>query len=108
MASRGYSVVITEHAKFDIRETAAYISEVLKNRKAARDFTQALRKSFEGLREQPYMYPLSRAEQLASSGYRSYLVKNYLVLYLIDENIKSVVIARIIYGSRDYAELVLR
>jgi toxin ParE1/3/4 len=107
MASDGFEIVVTRHALLDIEEITGYIAEVLHNKKAAKDFTSTLRQRFRTLVDAPYLYPKSRMQELAVRGYRSFLVKNYLVFYLVDENIRTVIIARIIYGSRDYVNLIL-
>jgi addiction module RelE/StbE family toxin len=107
MDSEGYKIVVTQHALLDIEEITAYLAVTLQNKKAAKDWMNELRKQFKALVEQPYLHPKSRIEELSMRGYRCFLIKHYLVFYLVEESIQSVIIARVIYGSRDYTGLVL-
>ena len=53
------------------------------------------------------MYPLSNDLVLQSEGYHRFLFKkNYIALYLIDDNEKEVYIMRIFYAKRDYSNLI--
>ena len=53
------------------------------------------------------MYPLSNDLVLQSEGYHSFLFKkNYIALYLINDDEKEVYIMRIFYAKRYYANLI--
>jgi len=52
------------------------------------------------------MYSCCDDERMKNKGYRKIPIKNYLILYSVDEEQKTVTIIRIIYGGRSYAELV--
>ena len=43
---------------------------------------------------------------MRSKGYSSIALKNYLIFYRMDESENTVFIVRIIYGPRDYAQLL--
>ena len=56
----------------------------------------------QNLQENPGMYALSRDAALQARGYHTFSVKNYVALYLIDEEHKKVWVARIFHGSQNY------
>jgi plasmid stabilization system protein ParE len=53
----GFRVVVSAHADTDIDEIVSYMTIRLKNPKAARDMIDELRKIYEALAEQPYVFP---------------------------------------------------
>ena len=40
------------------------------------------------------------------SGYRKITVKNYIVFYRVDDKANTIYIMRVIYGRRDYINLI--
>ena len=43
---------------------------------------------------------------LVRKGYRRLLVDNYLIFYLIDEIERKIIVMRILYGARDYQDIL--
>ena len=101
-----YKVVETRSAGKDIAEILGYIAGTLGNLPAAALFADELASKYESLSENPYMYEQSRDLLLKSRGYRRVVIKNYVMLYLVDQAAREVHIVRVIYGGRDYAELI--
>ena len=101
-----YRVIVTETADRDTDEILTYISEKLANPKAAVDFADSLEERYTALEQHPLMFEMSRNERLASMGYRRFIVGNYVVLYLVNDEIKEVTIVRIFYGRRDYEKYI--
>jgi len=52
------------------------------------------------------MYSLCQDARLSREGYRKIVIKNYLVIYRIDDEAKKVFVMRIIYGGRNYPEFI--
>jgi plasmid stabilization system protein ParE len=100
----GYKLKIAELAHNDIDEIVAYIMNELQNETAAIRFLDALDAAYVNLAENPYMYEQSRIPRLLRRGYRKIVIMNYILLYLVDEENKTVHIARLFYGKRDYAK----
>jgi plasmid stabilization system protein ParE len=98
----GYKLTISESANQDLDEILEYISIKLADPKAASDFVDELDKRYDTLEEHPYMYETSRNKRLREKGYHMFPVKNYIVLYLIDEIHLKVIISRIFYGGQNY------
>ncbi|WP_236860373.1 type II toxin-antitoxin system RelE/ParE family toxin [Candidatus Formimonas warabiya] len=50
--------------------------------------------------------PLVTDDRLAMMGYRKLLVKNYIVFFTIDEELKVVDVERILYTRRDWHHIL--
>jgi len=102
-----YNVRIMKKAEDDLSEIVTYYIDKLCNPKAADTLLEDFLKEKENLADNPYMYPLSNNSILQSEGYHRFLFKkNYIALYLIDDEKKVVSIMRIFYAKRDYANLI--
>ena len=96
-----------EKAERDLSEIVTYISETLCNPKAADSLLEEFLKEKNNIADNPYMYPLSPDSFLQSEGYHRFIFKNnYIALYLIDDDKKTVSIMRIFYAKRDYGNLI--
>ncbi|MCH5187255.1 MAG: type II toxin-antitoxin system RelE/ParE family toxin [Oscillospiraceae bacterium] len=101
-----YKIEITKEANADIDEVLTYISVNLGSKFAANDMMSELEDRFKLLSASPEMYELCRSSRLREKGYRRFLLKNYIVFYKIKETERTVYIVRIIYGKRDYINLL--
>jgi mRNA-degrading endonuclease RelE of RelBE toxin-antitoxin system len=45
-------------------------------------------------------------QPVEKEGYRKAVIKNYILLYKVDETAKTVSVLRFFYGARDYMKLV--
>lgn len=94
-------------AEADLDEIVTYISDSLHNPKAADNLLVDFLEQKNNLENSPYMYPLSNDSRLQKEGYHRFIFyKNYIALYLIDDNEKTVSIMRIFYAKRNYANLI--
>jgi len=101
-----YHVIITEPAKSDVRNTAAYIATKLHNKIAASRLMNDAYKAMYSLDEMPRRHPLVDDEYLAGCGMRFFPVRNYLVFYIIHEKNKTVEIERFLYSARNWAAIL--
>ena len=102
-----YNVRIMEKAEHDLSEIVTYFTDKLYNLKAAESLLEEFLKEKMNIADNPYMYPLSNNLVLQSKGYHRFLFKkNYIALYLIDDDEKEVSIMRIFYAKREYANLI--
>lgn len=106
MESNPYRIQFTPLAFDDLDEIDSYISETLMNAPAAIALLEEMEQSINRLT----LYPNIGAElddpYLAAKGYRKLVVKNYLIFYLVDTSEKSVIIMRVLYGAREYRNLL--
>ena len=101
-----YKLIVSMEAHKDADEITDYIARELDNIQAAMSFLDDVENSYRFIGENPYMYGLCANERLKEAGYRKIPIKNYLVIYRVDEAKKQVFIVRVIYGARNYAELL--
>lgn len=52
------------------------------------------------------MYAKCQDQRLEKEGYRKALIKNYVLVYKIDEASKTISILRFFYGAQDYVKLI--
>jgi plasmid stabilization system protein ParE len=96
-----------EKAEQDLSEIVTYFTDKLCNPKVAESLLEEFLEEKNNISDNPYMYPLSNDLVLQSEGYHRILFKkNYIALYLIDDNEKEVYIIRIFDAKRDYANLI--
>ena len=101
-----YKLIVSKEAHRDIDEIANYIAYELKNTEAAINFFNDVEDGYRFVEDNPFMYSLCGDKWLQKEGYRKIPIKNYLVIYRVDETQKYVFIVRVIYGLRDYAKLL--
>ena len=102
----GYKLIISRDAHDDINEISGYIVGELKSPQAAARFLDDVEASYRRIVDNPHIYSLCNDNRLLRMGYRKIVIKNYLILYRIDETGKTVYIVRVVYGGRNYAEML--
>ena len=101
-----YKLTVSKEAHNDIDEITGYIVRELSNTQAAISFLYDIESSYRYIVKNPYMYGLCADERLQKEGYHKIPIKNYLVIYRVDEAQRQVFIVRVIYSSRDYEKLL--
>lgn len=89
----------------DMMEIARYISHNLSNPVAAEQLANEMVSAVDRLMEFPYSNATHSTIKPLKREYRKLIVKNYLLLYWVDESDKKVTVARVVYGRRDYEKL---
>ena len=97
-----YKLEVLPVARQDMVEAVRYISKDLANPVAANSLANDLFTAMENLIEFPYANPTYTPIRPLQHEYRKLMVKNYLLLYWVDEHNKTVTIARVVYAKRDY------
>ncbi|WP_187759776.1 type II toxin-antitoxin system RelE/ParE family toxin [Thiospirochaeta perfilievii] len=101
-----YKINLTQKAYGDLKDIYRYIKEELHNKNSALKVIDEIENRILLLKDYPKTGVFVKDEVLVKRGYRKLLVNNYIALYLIDEDRKVVNIIRVVYGKRDYLELV--
>ena len=101
-----YKTLFTRTAYEDLRSIYKYIKEELLNINSALKIINEIEERIEVLREFPLTGSLVQDAILEARGYRKLIIHDYIALYTVDEQKKEVRIIRVIYGKRDYQELV--
>ena len=89
-------------AQQDLFDIFDYIRE--DNPAAAKQFIDKIDKSISKLESFPQLGVVPKDDRLEMLGYRMLVIDNYLVFYVIKENM--IEIRRIIHGSRKYSFLL--
>jgi toxin ParE1/3/4 len=102
-----YDVQMTEPADRDLEDIIGYIAKKLSNPGAAVGFLEEFLRQKGFLSDSPYMFPLCSNDRLQNEGYHRVLInKNFIALFLIDDENKKVTIMRIFYAKRNYEKLI--
>ena len=101
-----YRLSISDHAEQDLDRIIGYIAEKLAAPTAASDFADAVSDCYDNLESNPYIYEKCRNAKLEREGYRRAVIKNYVLVYRLNEETKTVIVHRLFYGRQDYATLI--
>ena len=97
-----YKIKVFPVAQDDLRDIVVYLNTL--SHQAALEYYDLIVEGIGSLAKMPKRCPLAKDLQLRLRGYRTLLVKNYIVFYVMNEN--TVEIHRILYAKRQYAELL--
>lgn len=100
-----YNLVVTSKAYQDIDEALNYITNILNNKKAATELVGEIIECQRILKENPFAYSKCIDKNLEERGYRRAVVKNYILLFKIEEQ-KRVAILRFFHGTRNYQRML--
>jgi toxin ParE1/3/4 len=101
-----YRVYLTRYAMRDLRQAFSYITYELREPPAAKKLAERIKTSVMGLAELPFRHALVSDENLASQGFRQTMVDNYMIFYLVSEDDNTVTVVRILYGKRNWINLL--
>ena len=101
-----YKIEVTDHAEQDLDHIIAYITEKLVAPVAASDFADAVFECYEYLEDNPHLYEQCHDARLRNEGYRRAVIKNYVLVYKVNEEKKIVTAHRFFYGRQDYVNLI--
>lgn len=102
-----YEIEFTEDCRDEIRDIYKYISENLKAEQAAKRLMKKMRDNVMALAESPEIYVTITKRDKRKRDFRRMVVDNYVILYTIDENKKTIYISHMYYGKRNYMEDLL-
>ena len=97
-----YQLVFLGAARQDMTDIVRYISHELLNPTAADALADEMIEAAERLCDHSYINAVHPTIKPLKHEYRKLLVKNYIMLYWVDEHEKLITIARVIYARRDY------
>lgn len=97
-----YNILIFPEAQNDLEEIVDYLATL--SEQAALKYYDLIIEQIGTLKTMPERNPLLKDAQLRLRGYRKLLIKNYIVLYVINE--ATVEIRRILYARRQYEGLL--
>ncbi len=95
-----YVIVFTKQASNEIRKIKQYISPKLKVPNSANRLMEQMKERTEKLSYFPRRYPIVGRKN--KREYRRIVIKNYIVIYTINEARKEVEIVHIYYDKNNY------
>ncbi len=101
-----YKINVSELAHHDLDRIVSYITVNLASPMSATNFLDQVEKCYNHLKHTPYMYAKCQNNRLEKEGYRKIPIKNYILVYKIMEEDKTVNILRFFYGAQDYLKLI--
>ncbi len=101
-----YKLLVAELAHQDLDKIVSYIAIQLANPKAAGDFLDEVTTCYDFLKNNPMMYEQCQDKRLGKEGYRKAVIKNYLLVYKVNEVSQTVSIMRLFYSAQDYSKLI--
>ena len=101
-----YRVDISEPAEKDLRDIVRYISAQLSAPITAIKMMDTMEEAVAGLALMSQKCSFVTDEKLAMLGYRKLPVKNYIVIFTVDQKSKVVDVERILYARRDWQRIL--
>ena len=101
-----YSVRMSRSATTDLRGIVRYISLQLSSPATALTMLNSIEAAIAALSSMPKKHRLVNDDRLSQMGYRTVIVKNYCVFYLVDDTTRVVHVARIMYARRDWRSIL--
>lgn len=101
-----YRIIETELALRDLESIVIYFANTLENESAGTVFLDDVEKCYADLQTMPYMYSACTDPQLRKLGFRKAVVRNYILVYKIDEQDGAVNILRFFHKRQDYDKLL--
>ena len=96
-----YEVLLSPKALRDLDAIYAYVAQTLLEEGTAAALIDALEAGIFSLEQLPYRCPERKVGAYANKGYRQLFVKNYTVIYRIEEAKKQVIIVTVVYSRRN-------
>lgn len=97
-----YTVQLLSRALRDLDDIYAYIAGNLLEPGTAGSMIDALEEGILSLETMPYRCPERRVGVYANKGYRQLFVKNYVIIFRIDESRKQVTVVTVQYAKRQF------
>lgn len=93
-----YTIKLLPKAYRDIEQIYGYIVEEFMTRETAENIVKSIEDSILGLEEFPQRGSERKVGIYANKGYRQLFIKNFTVVYRIDEKLKYVIIVTVKYS----------
>ncbi len=97
-----YKVKLLARANRDLDEIYDYIVEEFKEIETVERLADSLEAAILGLDEMPYRGAVRRVGAYANKGYRQLFVKNFTILYRINEKMKTVIVVTVRYTPSNF------
>ena len=100
----GYEIVISDTCLEDIEANCNYIEKVLKAEQASNRLREKIREAILGLKNSSQIYAKIEKTDKAGRNYRRIVIDNYVIIYTIVEEDKTILISHMYYGGKNYLD----
>lgn len=100
-----YKIIRTDAFQRNLDAAIGYLVLSLENKPAAAALLEEIEKTYDGLERMSMVCEACRDPYLKERGYRKAVIRNYIMVYTVDEDTKTVSIMRLFHGRQDYAKL---
>lgn len=97
-----YSVRLMSRALRDIDAIYKYIAETLLEPGTALNLVEEIEREILSLEQFPNRCPTRKTGAYAGKGYRQLFVKNYTVIFRVDESEKTVIVVTVRYSASQF------
>lgn len=97
-----YSVKLTSRALRDLDGIYRYIAQTLLEKETALKLVDRIEEAIYSLETMPMRCPERRTGAYANQGYRQLFVKNYTVIFRVDEPEKTVIVVTVRYSPSQF------
>lgn len=101
-----YKIEFSKDAKNDLTNIVNYIKNNLQEPNTAKKLSIKIREKIYNLSESPKLFPIIDNNFIRKLELRKLIVDNYIIFYKVLDEDKKVQIARIMYGRRNWIELL--
>ncbi|MCD8201402.1 MAG: type II toxin-antitoxin system RelE/ParE family toxin [Clostridia bacterium] len=101
-----YELKFLPKAIIDLDNILGYISDELKKPTAATNIINNIFESLDLVCKSPKMYPVYESSYVEETGLRKMTIKNYIVIYRIDEQMNQIQVLRAFNGLQDYEKIL--
>ena len=102
ISNESYKIFFTDNAILDMNNIFEYISKKLYLPNSARRLMKEINDRIENLKYMPKIYNVIKKNDLLENEYRKIVIKNYVIIYTINEYTKTVYIANLYYSRSNY------
>ena len=99
-----YEIVISATCLEEIEENCYYIEKVLKAEQASNRLREKIMKIILGLKNSPKIYAKIEKDDRVGRNYRRIVIDNYVIIYTIIEEDKTILISHMYYSGRNYID----
>ena len=103
-----YKIIIKEEAIEDIKNITDYISNKLNNKSAAKKLINNIKNEVKNIKLFPYSNPQYLPLKKLSKKYRKSVIKNYVLLYAIDEDKQEIEVMRVLHNKQNIESIIHR
>ena len=101
-----YKLIQADAFGRDLDAVISYLVFSLENKGAAANLLRAIERCYDDLERMPLMYAVCNDPYLKELGYHKAVIRNYILIYKVDEDTQTVQIMRLFHGRQDYEKLI--